>query len=86
MKARDIAALAAAIMLLSSAASLAQETTTTTTTRHRETAAGPGLTVGVPGVVGVHVGAPATAGCTTHKSTTTNEDTGNSRSVTRSNC
>jgi uncharacterized protein YraI len=87
MKIVRIAAIAAAAMLLSSAAAFADETTTTTTTQPTETAPGPGVYVGVPGVGGVHVGAPPVErGCTTQNTTKTNEDTGASRSVTRSDC
>jgi hypothetical protein len=87
MKLFRIAVVAVAATLVSSAASLADETTTTTTTQHTETAPGPGVYVGVPGVAGVHVGAPPVErGCTTQSTTRTNEDTGASRSVTRSDC
>jgi uncharacterized protein YraI len=86
MKLLRIAAVAVAATLLSSAASFADDTTTTTTT-HTETAPGPGVSVGVPGVGGVHVGAPpAEPGCTSQSTTRTNEDTGASRTVTRSDC
>jgi hypothetical protein len=57
MKLLRIAAVAVAATPASSAASFADDTTTTTTT-HTETAPGPGVYVGVPGVAGVHVGAP----------------------------
>jgi hypothetical protein len=61
--------------------------TTTTTTHQTENAPGPGVTVGVPGVVGVHVGAPPVeTGCTTKSKTTTDTDAGESASVTKSNC
>jgi hypothetical protein len=41
----------------------------------------------VPGVVGVHVGAPPVeTGCTTKSKTTTDTDTGESASVSKSNC
>jgi hypothetical protein len=78
----------AAALAFSAAGTLAQDTTTTTTTvHHDETAPGPGVTVGVPGVAGVHVGGPPVeTGCTTKRSTTTDHDTGDSTSVTRSNC
>jgi hypothetical protein len=50
-------------------------------------APGPRVTVCVPGVVGVHVGAPPVeTGCTTKSKTTTDTDTGESASVTKSNC
>jgi hypothetical protein len=57
-----------------------RSTTTTTTTQP-----GPGVSVGVPGVVGVQIGAPAT-GCTTRSTTKSNTDTGDSKTVTRSDC
>jgi hypothetical protein len=62
---------------------LADEVTTTTTTT--TPAPAPGVSVGAPGVVGVQIGAPPT-GCTTRNTTQTNTDTGQSRSVTRSDC
>jgi hypothetical protein len=59
----------------------ADEVTTTTTTR-TEAPAEPGVTVGVPGVVGVHIGGDARPeGCVTHKETHTDTETGDS--VTR---
>ncbi|HEY1747199.1 MAG TPA: hypothetical protein VGG11_10630 [Xanthobacteraceae bacterium] len=76
-------AIGAAGLAMLSAAAFADEVTTTTTQRTREP--GPGVYVGVPGVVGVQVGAPS-RGCTTQNRTTTDTDTGASRSVTRSNC
>jgi hypothetical protein len=79
---RKIAVGAAGIAFFSAAA-FADEVTTTTTRHSQEP--GPGVYVGVPGVVGVQVGEPS-HGCTTQNRTTTNTDTGASRSVTRSNC
>jgi hypothetical protein len=76
-------AVAAAGVALFSAAAFAEDVRTTTTTRTQEP--GPGVYVGVPGVVGVQVGTPST-GCTTRNTTTTDTNTGDSRSVTRSNC
>jgi hypothetical protein len=76
-------AIGVAGVALFSAVSFADEVTTTTT--QRTTEPGPGVFVGVPGVVGVQVGAPP-VGCTTQSRTTTDTDTGASRSVTRSNC
>ena len=76
-------ALGAAVLAMFSAAAFADEVTTTTTTRTQEP--GPGVYVGVPGVVGVQVGEPS-HGCTIQNRTMTNTDTGASRSVTRSNC
>ncbi len=87
MKSLKIAVAAAAIVALSGAAAMAQDVTTTTTTHHTETAPGPGVNVGVPGVVGVHVGGPPEErGCTTKSRTTTDTETGDSASVTKSNC
>jgi len=83
MKILSKIAMSAAGIALFSAATFADEVTTTTTTRSQEP--GPGVYVGVPGVVGVQVGEPS-RGCTTQNRTTTNTDTGASRSVTRSNC
>ena len=76
-------AIGAAGIALFSAAAFADEVTTTTTQRTQDP--GPGVYVGVPGVVGVQVGAPP-SGCTTQSRTTTDTNTGDSRSVTRSNC
>jgi hypothetical protein len=87
MKIIKIAIATAAIMGLSSLAAIAEDVTTTTTTHQTETAPGPGVTVGVPGVVGVRVGAPPVdTGCTTKSRTTTDTDSGNSATVTKSNC
>jgi hypothetical protein len=88
MRAIAIAVGTAAALAFSTASGFAQDTTTTTTTvHHDQTAPGPGVTVGVPGVVGVQVGGPPVdTGCTTKRSTTTDHDTGDSTSVTRSNC
>ena len=60
---------------------MAEEVTTRSTTT---TEPGPGVTVGVPGVVGVQVG--GSQGCTTRSKTQTNTETGDSRTVTRSDC
>ncbi len=87
MKTATIAFTAAAILALSGAAAIAEDVTTTTTTHERAVVPGPGVTVGVPGVAGVHVGAPPVeTGCTTKSRTTTDTDTGDSASVTKSNC
>ena len=89
MKSIKIAIAAAAIVAFSGAGvAIAQDTTTSTTTVHEhQTDPGPGVTVGVPGVVGVHVGGPPVeSGCTTKTHTDTDNETGDSRSVTRSNC
>jgi hypothetical protein len=69
--------------MLASTAALADEVTTTTT--HRTQEPGTGVYVGVPGVAGVRVGSPP-HGCTTQHRTTTDTDTGDSKSATRSNC
>ena len=55
-------AIGAAGLAMFSAAAFADEVTTTTTRRTQEP--GPGVYVGVPGVVGVQVGEPS-RGCTT---------------------
>jgi hypothetical protein len=82
-----IAIAAAAIVALSGAAAIAEDVTNTTTQHETTTAPGPGVTVGVPGVAGVHVGGPPVeTGCTTKSKTTTDTDTGDSASVTKSNC
>jgi hypothetical protein len=89
MKRIKLAIAAAAIVAFSGAgAAIAQDTTTSTTTVHEhQTDPGPGVTVGVPGVAGVHVGGPPVEhGCTTKTRTDTDNETGDSRSVTRSNC
>lgn len=58
----------------------------TTTTTHKETgpAPGPGVKVGVPGVVGVQVG-PGKEDCHTKSVTRTNGE-GDSATRTRTNC
>jgi hypothetical protein len=87
MKTFKIAIAAAAIVALSGAAAIAEDVTTTTTQHETTTVPGPGVTVGVPGVAGVHVGGPPVeTGCTTKSKTTTDTDTGDSASVTKSNC
>jgi hypothetical protein len=88
MRTFAIAACTAAVLAFSAAGTFAQDSTTTTTTvHHDEVAPGPGVTVGVPGVAGVHVGGPSVeTGCTTKKSTTTDNDTGASTTVKRSSC
>jgi uncharacterized protein YraI len=83
MKILSKIAIGAAGIALFSAAAFADEVTTTTTNSTQQP--GPGVYVGVPGVVGVQVGAPP-SGCTTQSRTTTDTNTGDSRSVTRSNC
>jgi hypothetical protein len=72
---------------LSGVAAVAEDVTTTTTTHETTTAPGPGVSVGVPGVVGVHVGGPPVeTGCTTKRRTTTDNETGDSATVSKSNC
>jgi hypothetical protein len=61
---------------------MAEEVTTKSTTTTTDPA--PGVTVGVPGVVGVQIGGGQ--GCTTQSKTKTNTETGDSRTVTRSDC
>jgi hypothetical protein len=61
---------------------MAEEVTTKSTTTTTDPA--PGVTVGVPGVVGVQIGGGQ--GCTTQSKTKTNTETGESRTVTRSDC
>jgi hypothetical protein len=59
MRAFTIAACTAAALVFSAAGTFAQDSTTTTTTvHHDDVTPGPGVTVGVPGVAGVHVGGP----------------------------
>lgn len=89
MRTFAIATCAAASLVFSAAGTFAQDltTTTSTTVHHDEGAPAPGVTVGVPGVVGVHVGGPSVeTGCTTKRSTTTDNDTGASTTVKRSDC
>lgn len=74
-------ALATSAMFVVSAA-VAQDTTTTTTTT--ETPPHQGAYIGVPGVAGVVVG--GTRGCVTRSKTETDQDTGDSRTKTESNC
>jgi hypothetical protein len=68
--------------LFAVSAAVAQDTTTTTTTQHTE--GQPGAFIGVPGVAGVQVG--GTRGCETRSKTETDQDTGDSRTHTESNC
>ncbi|HEX3936073.1 MAG TPA: hypothetical protein VHX43_01095 [Xanthobacteraceae bacterium] len=88
MKSLKIALAAAAIVAFPCAGAIAQDTTTSTTTVHEhQTEPGPGVNVGVPGVVGVHVGGPPVeTGCTTKRRTTTDNETGDSATVSKSNC
>jgi hypothetical protein len=81
MKSFGKLAIISAAVVLFSATAMAQDSTTTTT---RSDAPG-GVFVGVPGVAGVQVGGPP-GGCSTRTTTQTDNDTGASRSVTRSNC
>lgn len=87
MKPLRLALAAATVLAFSAAGAVAEDVTTTTTTHETHTEQGPGVTVGVPGVAGVHVGGPSVeTGCTTKRSTTVDTETGDSRSVTKSNC
>jgi hypothetical protein len=74
-------ALATGAIFVASAAT-AQDTTTTTTTT--DTPPRHGAYVGVPGIVGVEVG--GRPGCQTRSKTETNQDTGDSRTKSESNC
>jgi hypothetical protein len=78
-----LACAAAASVFISAGPTIADEVTTTTTTT--QPAPAPGVSVGVPGVGGVQVGPPA-SGCTTRSKTKTDTETGDSKSVTRSDC
>jgi hypothetical protein len=75
-------ALAAAAAFAVSAA--AAQDTTTTTTSTTVTPPKHGAYIGVPGVVGVEVGGKP--GCVTRSKTETDQDTGETRSKTESNC
>jgi hypothetical protein len=89
MKLISIGIATAAVLAFSGACAVAQDVnTTTTTTTHEHPEPAPGVTVGVPGVVGVHVGGGPSVetGCTTKRSTTTDTDNGASTTVKRSDC
>lgn len=88
MKIIKIAIAAAAFAVAPGIAAIAQDSSTTTTTVHEhQTEPGPGVNVGVPGVVGVHVGGPPVeTGCTTKSRTTTDNNSGDSATVSKSNC
>jgi hypothetical protein len=77
------AAIASLALLGPGLSARADEITTTTTTRTTtDVPPDPGAIVAVPGVVGVHIGEPRVReGCSTTKTTHTDEDTGDS--VTR---
>jgi hypothetical protein len=63
----------------------ADDVTTTTTTRTTDEPNG--VTVGVPGVVGVQIGGGTRPeGCTSRKTTSTNEDTGTTVSRKTTDC
>lgn len=80
-----LAAAGAAIFAFSVTAQADETTTTTRTTR--EDPSGPGVVIGVPGVVGVEVGRSADdGGCTTKRMTRTDEETGESVTRERTNC
>ena len=89
MKALCTAAAIIVTVCAVSAGAIADETTTTTTTTHERPGPSgpPGIVVGVPGVVGVEVGgAPRRDGCATRRTTTTNDNTGATRSTTDTRC
>ena len=84
MKAIRTMAILVVIGLGITTAAIAQDSTTTT-----NQAPALSVFVGVPGVAGVQVGgppAPGPGGCTTSNSTTTNDQTGATRSTTATNC
>ena len=83
MKAICTLTLAAGALFLVSAAA-AQDDTTTTTTSTTVTPPQHGAFIGVPGVAGVEVG--GRPGCVTRSKTETDQDTGQTRSVSESNC
>jgi hypothetical protein len=87
MRSMSIAVAAASVLAFSAVGAIADDVTTSTTTHETHTQPGPGVTVGVPGVAGVHVGGPPVeSGCTTKRRTTTDTDTGDSKTVAKSNC
>lgn len=75
-------ALGAAAAFAVSAAAAQDSTSTTTSTT--VTAPRHGAYIGVPGVAGVEVGGKP--GCVTRSKTETDQDTGETRSKTESNC
>jgi hypothetical protein len=78
-----VAIAASAILWISAAVAQDTETTTTTTS----SAPPPGAYVGVPGVVGVHVGpGPGYGGCEHRSKTVTNEDTGDTVHKSETRC
>lgn len=83
MKAICILALVVGALFAVSAAS-AQDDTTTTTTSTPVTPPQHGAFIGVPGAAGVEVG--GRPGCVTRSKTETDQDTGQTRSVSESNC
>jgi hypothetical protein len=83
MKAICILALVVGALFAVSAAS-AQDDTTTTTTSTTVTPPQHGAFIGVPGVAGVEVGGRPS--CVTRSKTETDQDTGQTRSVSESNC
>ena len=80
-------ALAAGAIFWLSAPVVQADEVTTTHTEHYDSHPHGGAYVGVPGVVGVHVGrdGPGTC-CETHTKTVHDEDTGESRTRSVSNC
>jgi hypothetical protein len=77
-------ALATGALFFVSVAAQADDYTSTTRTVHHD-GDHSGAYVGVPGVVGVHVGSDR-SGCETRSKTETDQDTGESRTRTESNC
>ncbi len=75
-----------AIFWVSAAVAQEDSTTTTTHTDHYDNDHHNGAYVGVPGVVGVHVGGDSHSGCETHSKTVQDNDTGDSRTHTETNC
>lgn len=81
-----LALAASAIFWVSAAVAQDDDTTVTRHSEHYDSHHG-GAYVGVPGVVGVHVGrdGPST-GCETRSKTVHNEDTGETHTRTATNC
>ena len=82
-----LALAASAIFWVSAAVAQDDDTTVTRHSEHYDSHPHGGAYVGVPGVVGVHVGrdGPST-GCETRSKTVHNEDTGETRTRTATNC
>ena len=87
MRISNYAAIAIASLSLLGAASAARAEETTTTTTTRSSDAPGGIVIGVPGVVGLHIGGDARPeGCTTRKTTHTDEETGDSVTQKSTTC